>query len=100
MVTEYDILSGPGKYDLLICFGAIDERDERKDRIPARFTIRPKGESEKIEVGVVLTGLDWEDGSGHSWIFRGHASFGDIEGWFRTDGVRQGDTRGWMKVTN
>lgn len=53
--TRHPLIKGPRKFDWITKFG--------------------QGEPVELSNGTdtfvfVLTGLDWEDGSGHSWIFR------------------------------
>jgi len=81
--TRVRIEDGPSKFDLMVSF----------------FTGRSKGEkphtfkTSKKSYPVVVTGLDWNDGCGENWNFRGFIPDSGIE----VDGFFSTQTRtGWM----
>jgi len=79
------IVNGPSKFDLTTAFtdrfgqGASDPTPQRT----VKFTgnIKPdavKGQTDEIDLiaEVRIDSLEWEDGSGHGWIFEGHLTKG------------------------
>lgn len=89
MTTGYNISAGPSKNDWLLAFG---NKVEGK-RVPVHFTINYEGRSQ-VRISVVIIGLEWEDGSGECWNFKGHIvehppkmtlKNKDISGFYRTN---------------
>ena len=89
--VSVDITSGPGKLDLMLALF------DRKAPLRREVEFKLAGEAE-ISAVVVITGVETRDGSGESWLFKGHVmrtNFGTyhkvhsdprtVTGWYRTD---------------
>lgn len=86
-----DINQGPSKFELML---ALFDRTVVGTR-HVEFNIS-NGTRSTI-AGVVITGVEIDDGSGESWIFKGYTKNpGKIRnclGWYRTD-----TRRGWIEL--
>lgn len=98
MTTQMTILGGCSKFDLML---ALFDHGVANSRV-ALFTLET-GDNTSQVAQVFITGVDIEDGSGDSWIFRGilrrlgrDRNFGpaarNVHGYFHT-----GTRKGWMK---
>jgi hypothetical protein len=80
--TKCEITDGPSAGELLLKWG-IKQEDGKRFSFSFRF-IGDKGE---VEIPIVINSLEWEDGSGENWNFRGYSpeySYISISGFFNT----------------
>lgn len=84
---RHDILKGPDKWDLIDAFAGGNSEKRRK----IFFRLKEGGTVEKI----IITGLMWEDGSGHSFLFSGFQE-GGIQGRFVFGYYNTKTGKGWI----
>ena len=88
MTTHHDIHQGPPKFDLML---ALFDRNPNTRNVDFRI-----GGDRNVTTLVIITGVELEDGSGESWIFKGYVQNTSMSkqcrGWYRTD-----SRRGWIE---
>lgn len=80
--SKCEITGGPSAGELLLKWG-IKQEDGKRFSFSFRF-IGDKGE---VEIPIVINLLEWEDGSGENWNFKGYSpdySHVRISGFFNT----------------
>jgi len=91
MTHNNKILNGPSKWSLSVAFFDLVNGKRR----PVTFTVSgPDFNADEQEFEVVINSIQWEDGSGESWIFSGHALIhgqNRVSGWFETT-----TRKGWL----
>jgi hypothetical protein len=100
-LTQYKIITaGPSKLDLMFAF--FDKPDVKKfgGRRSLSFTIQnPNRLINPMTVEIVINSLEWEDGSGESWNFKGRClnegghECSHLKGYFKTT-----DRQGWLEI--
>ncbi len=66
----YNILAGPGKYDLITAFGYCGPLN---GRISVNFEVQLHGANQSHHFWVHINSLKWGDGDGQSWNFEGRS---------------------------
>jgi hypothetical protein len=87
MATQYPIVSGPSKFDIMM---ALFDWSIKKPRL-VKFDHQCRRESLTVSITSVMA----EDGSGESWIVEGNVSDEKLthyKAYYRTD-----TRRGWIK---
>jgi len=86
-LKEYVIIRGPSKFDLSTAFFDKYEGKRRPVKFGVKDTSGTQTEPEEVELEVFINLLQWEDGSGESWCFKGwlFGSHPSVSGYFRTD---------------
>ena len=99
------ITDGPSKFDLIVAFSDRFGTGFGADQRYVRFTTdRIIPGNRKGEVRLYISGLEYESGGGHSWLFRGYIAPGSslelgddnnhqISGYFNTR-----SRVGWLKL--
>lgn len=106
MKIKFNIIVGPSKFALSTAF--FDRLNGH--RRPVEFTVAMKAkEGLPFQVSIVINMIQWEDGSGESWSFRGYVTEVNCRwlhtrhpqhpqnaafGWFRTDKRNHG----WLVI--
>jgi hypothetical protein len=84
MATNYKILRGPSKWDLMLSLFDSTMGSPRY----AWFKVTPEDHNSKepksMDFCVLVNGVSREDGSSESWIFNGYSAGRKVNGWFRT----------------
>ena len=95
MATRFNIVTGPGKFDLML---ALFDKYQGHDR-ELEFTIREVNGFRGVKdypIKFVVVGVELEDGSRESWLIKGRVTHGavgaDVHGWFDTR-----SRRGWIE---
>lgn len=83
------IEDGPSKFDLMLAF--FDNTASKTRTVCFGLTGLNNAYTEAN-----ITGLDFEDGSGDSWLFRGYTKLGDLQ--YKVKGYYSTKTRkGWIE---
>ncbi len=99
MTTQTSIIYGPSKFDLMISLFEGNPVPRKKVEFSINTgmtTSAPAGKklsmTEKLELAI--TGVEQEDGSGESWLFKGYS-----EKYQKASGYYNSQTRkGWVKL--
>jgi len=98
---QYRIVGGPSKFDLMIAFFARELDGGRRSVTFSLSFPRVIDDLRWLEdVEVILNDLQWEDGSGESWNWKGYTLGAKQRGWGPdVEGHFSTHTRlGWLRV--
>lgn len=91
-MTHYTIVNGPSKWDLHLAF--FDKIGN--NRRPVTFTMKEGGPAGCWVGKVVINALEWEDGSGESWVFKGYTTFLSVKNSVRGHFITS-ERKGWIE---
>lgn len=81
--NDYKILNGPGKFDLFCSLSVKGYKE-------VTFTVRDMSDGVTRKMTGKINSVGIEDGSHESWLIIFLSEGIHYEGWYRTDGKREG----------